>query len=91
MHGVYEGMYYNVVETTQIKDPDSSSILGNVERPKLLVQVIDVQEKLSVASTLGKTIVVRDIGPYATALLPTNSVPIKIGDVVIPDDRKPNS
>ncbi len=91
MHGVNEGVYYNVVETTQIKDPDSSSILGNVERPKLLIQVIDVQEKLSVASTLEKTIVGRDIGPYATALLPTNSVPIKIGDVVIPYDKTRNN
>ena len=87
VHDVYKGMCFNVVETTQIKDPDSSSILGKVERPKLLIQVIDVQAKLSVASTLGKSIVLRDVGPYATALLPANSVPVKVGDVVIQDKR----
>ena len=87
VHGVYKGMCFNIVETTEIKDPDSSSILGKVERPKILIQTIDVQEKLSVASTLGKSIILKDVGSYASALLPSTSVPVKVGDVVIQDDR----
>ena len=86
-HGVYKGMCFNIVETTQIIDPDSSKILGNVERQKLLVKTIDVQEKLSVAYALDNDIVSRDTKPFATSLLYEKKVLIRIGDVAIEDSR----
>ncbi len=52
-HGVYVGMYFDVIDTQdeKIKDPDTGQVLGSIERAKVKVQVTHVQEKLSVATT----------------------------------------
>ena len=57
-HGVRIGMYFDVMDTTGgcIRDPDTNEILGSVERPKVRIRIIGVQDKLSVASTYRKTI-----------------------------------
>lgn len=51
--GVRKGMTFNIMsqKLEDIVDPDTGDILGSVERPKVSVKVVDVQEKLSVAST----------------------------------------
>ena len=54
--GVFAGMYFDVLDTKgdDIRDPDTDEVLGSIERPKVRVQVIDVQDRLSVASTFKK-------------------------------------
>ncbi|MCY1382718.1 hypothetical protein D9M69_707690 [compost metagenome] len=57
--GVVVGMYFDVLDPNgeDIKDPDTGEILGSVDRPKVRVQVIKVEERLSVASTYRKKVV----------------------------------
>ena len=81
--GVAVGMYFNVVKITEIKDPDTSRVLGKVERPKILLQVIEVQDELSVASTVGKRRILEKAGPFTSSLLPANTVFVTVGDVVV--------
>jgi hypothetical protein len=54
--GVVVGMYFDVLDPKgeDIKDPDTGEVLGSVERPKVRVQVVKVQDRLSVASTYKK-------------------------------------
>lgn len=51
--GVELGMYFDVLDPKgeDIKDPDSGEVLGCLERPKVRVKVVKLQEHLSVAST----------------------------------------
>jgi hypothetical protein len=51
--GVKVGMYFDVLDPNgeDIKDPDSGEVLGSLERPKVRVKVMRVQDHLSVAST----------------------------------------
>lgn len=55
-HGVREGMLFDVIDPKgeDIVDPDTEDIIGSLERPKVRVKVISVQDKLSVASTYKK-------------------------------------
>lgn len=55
-HGVREGMLFDVIDPKgeDIVDPDTGDIIGSLERPKVRVKVISVQNKLSVASTYKK-------------------------------------
>lgn len=55
-HGVIAGMYFDVLDPKgdDIRDPDSGDILGSIERPKVRVQVVKAEERLSVASTFRK-------------------------------------
>ena len=54
--GVAVGMKFDVLDPKgdDIKDPDTGEILGSVNRPKVRVEIIEVQEKLSVAQTYKK-------------------------------------
>jgi hypothetical protein len=54
--GVVVGMHFDVLDPKgeDIKDPDTGEILGSLERPKVRVQVVKVQDSLSVASTYKK-------------------------------------
>ena len=51
--GVVVGMYFDVLDTKgeDIRAPDSGEVLGSIERPKVRVRVVKVQDSLSVAST----------------------------------------
>lgn len=51
--GVTVGMKFDVLEPKgeEIKDPDTSEVLGSLSRPKVRVRVNSVQERLSVAET----------------------------------------
>ena len=53
MNGVTVGMYFDVIDPTgkDITDPDTDEILGSIERQLVRVKVIQVREKLSLAST----------------------------------------
>lgn len=54
--GVATGMYFNVLDHSRedILDPDTNEILGSVERPKVTVKVVLVEDKFSIASTYKK-------------------------------------
>lgn len=55
-HGVVVGMYFDVLDPKgdDITDPDTGEVLGSIERPKVRVQITQVQESISVASTFKK-------------------------------------
>ena len=55
-HDVESGMYFDVMdqEHENILDPDTGDILGSIERPKVRVRVMLVQDRLSLASTFKK-------------------------------------
>lgn len=52
-HGVVKDMYFDVLapEGEGIIDPDTLEPLGSVDRAKVVVKIVQVQEKLSVART----------------------------------------
>lgn len=54
--GVLPGMYFDVLDPKgeDIRDPDSGDVLGSIERPKVRVQVVKTEERLSVAATFKK-------------------------------------
>ena len=54
--GVDVGMHFDVLDPKyeNIRDPDTQELLGSIEHPKVRVQIIRVQEKLSIASTYRK-------------------------------------
>lgn len=54
--GVAVGMHFDVLDPKyeNIRDPDTHELLGSIERPKVRVEIIRVQEKLSIASTYRK-------------------------------------
>ena len=51
--GVYEGMIFEVLsrEGEDIRDPETNELLGSVDRPKVVVRVVQTEPKLSVART----------------------------------------
>lgn len=81
--GVTVGMHFNVVRITEITDPDTSKVLGKVERPKISLQVTEVQDELSAASVLGSRTIVEKAGAFASSLLDSSTVSIAVGDVVV--------
>lgn len=54
--GVDVGMHFDVLDPKyeNIRDPDTHELLGSIERSKVRVEIIRVQEKLSIASTYRK-------------------------------------
>ena len=72
--GVTVGMYFDVMDTyDEIKDPDTGEVLGALERPKVRVKTIYIDEKLAVATTYRKERVNLDNvlapGPFTRALM----------------------
>ncbi len=55
-HGVVAGMYFDVLDPKgeDITDPDTGVVLGSIDRPKVRVKIVSVQDGLSVASTFKK-------------------------------------
>jgi len=51
--GVVEGMHFDILDPKgeDIIDPDTYEVIGSLNRPKVRVQVVTTQEKLSVART----------------------------------------
>jgi len=54
--GVKIGMMFDVLDPKgdDIADPDTGELLGSVYRPKVRVEVVEVQDHLSVAQTYKK-------------------------------------
>ena len=80
-NGVTVGMYFDVLDAhyEDIKDPDTGEVLGSIERQKVRVKIIHVQEKLSLAATYrtkrvntGGTGKLVALGPFSRALMPPN-------------------
>ena len=75
-HGVRPGMYFDVIDdhNLEIRDPDTQEVIGFLEVSKIEVQVIDTQEKISVAtphrSLERKTEDSYRVGPFARSLMP---------------------
>ncbi|MCY4450290.1 MAG: hypothetical protein OXE02_15750 [Chloroflexi bacterium] len=55
-NGVEVGMIFKILslEGADIKDPDTGEVLGSVELEKIRVKVVEVRERLSIASTYRK-------------------------------------
>ena len=79
-NGVTVGMHFDVIDLQyeDIRDPDTNEVLGSIERPKVRVKIIQVQEKLSLATTYRKEQVNTggtwgfSLGPFARSLMPPN-------------------
>lgn len=79
-NGVGVGMLFDVMDPKgeDIRDPDTGEVLGSVERPKVRVQVTQVQDRIAVASTFKKERVnvggsggfFNDLGDISRALMP---------------------
>ncbi len=78
--GVAIGMRFKIINPrgTQIKDPTTYEVLGSVELVKVVVKVVSVQEKLSVARTF-KTIDVPATGILGASLWSTASAMSALG------------
>ena len=52
-NGVELEMLFDVLDVASenIRDPDTGEVIGSVYRPKVRIRVVEVQEKISVAST----------------------------------------
>lgn len=72
--GVVVGMFFDVMhaEVEDIIDPDTDEVLGSIERPKVRVEIVHAQEKLSVATTFQteRVNVGGYLGPFARSLMP---------------------
>ena len=83
-HGVHRGMYFDVLDdhNLEIRDPDTEEVIGSLEVSKIKVEVIDTQEKISVATpylsvkrrTKSVYRVSTPLGPFARSLMPPSWV-----------------
>lgn len=78
-NGVKIGMQFEVLDRKgeDIKDPDSGELLGSIKMPKVRVKVVQIQKRISVASTfrkkkinVGGTGAFIDFGQISRVLLP---------------------
>lgn len=81
--GVTYDMEFNITETIEIKDPDTSKVLGVVESPIVFFNVWKVQENLTVLYSTGKTLITDDKRLFSKSLLSSNRAFVKIGDPVV--------
>ena len=82
--GVVVGMHFDVMDPKgeNITDPDTGEVLGSIERPKVRVQITQVQELIAVASTFKKKKInvggaghlFGDLGAVSRALMPPKYV-----------------
>lgn len=58
-NGVSLGMVFDILDpkAEDIKDPDTHDIIGSLYRPKVRIKVIELQEKLCLATTYKKKII----------------------------------
>lgn len=60
--GIEDGDTVRVMQTIQIHDPDTNEVLGSVEKTRLILDVVDVQERFSVAK-------VRSVSPLLSSVM----------------------
>lgn len=83
-HGVRQGMRFDVIDDNnlEIRDPDTREVIGSLEVSKIKVEVIDIQEKISVATPhlpgerrVGDSYRISiPLGPFARSLMPPSWV-----------------
>ena len=84
-NGVTVGMHFDVMDPKgeNITDPDTGEVLGSIERPKVTVQITQVQNRLAIASTYKKQRVniggtgsglLQDFGSLSRSLMPPKYV-----------------
>ena len=98
---VAAGMVFKIINPKgeQVRDPDSKQVLGSVESPRAFVRVIEVQDRLSIATTSGANpaFTPATLGPFARVLMPprwvdqyeslgANLSSVNIGDPVVQVD-----
>lgn len=81
--GVTYGMTFNITEIIEIKDPDTSKVLGVVESSIVFFSVWEVQENLTVLDSNGPTLITDDKRLFSKSLLSSNRAFVKIGDPVV--------
>ena len=88
--GVTVGMRFKILspEASEVRDPDTDEVLGTVEIAKVEVEVVSVQEHLSVCRTFKKVVVpgrppTRGIGSAYSSL--SESI---FGDPGVPDRER---
>ena len=86
--GVTDGMQFDIFETTQIKDPDTSKVLGELEQSIISLRVFQVEEHFSILYSLDKPIILGDKGPFTRYLLSSSKAFVKIGDEVVQSTEK---
>ena len=54
--GVKLGMFFDILDPIgeDITDPDTGEVIGSLERPKVRVKIVRIQERLSLATTYRK-------------------------------------
>lgn len=81
--GVTFDMTFSIIQVVQVKDPETFSVLGTVERPIVFLEVIEVQEHLAVVFSTDKILISGDKGPFARSLLSSSRALVNIGDPVV--------
>lgn len=81
--GVTFDMRFCKIEIVEVKDPDTHAVLGTVERPIVFLEVIEVQEHLSVVWSPDKNLILGDKGPFARSLFSSSRALINIGDPIV--------
>ena len=77
--GVTFDMEFNITEIIEIKDPDTTKVLGAVEWPIVFLKVWEVQENLTVLYSTDKTLIIDDKRLFSKSLLSSNRAFVKIG------------
>ena len=74
--GVRVGMFFDVIgsQHNNIKNPDTKEVLGSIVRPKVRVKIVDVEVKLSVATTYRR----EDVGIRRPFVIDVKDVKISI-------------
>lgn len=81
--GVTFDMKFNISEIIEIKDPDSTKVLGAVECPIVFFKVWEVQENLTVLYSTDKTLITDDRRLFSKSLLSSSRAFVKVGDPVV--------
>ena len=95
--GVLEGMRFAVIGPEfEVVDPDSQAILGTVDREKVRVEAIEVQERLTICATYQTRTVGGGLGDICLATFkdvfsPRRRIPVtlKSSDVDMPAPLSP--
>ena len=85
-NGVAVGMYFEVMQPIDVRDPDTGEILGHIEDSKVKVKVYQVQQRLSLAHTPDDAKFLDNLGPFAKALLSsrtTGNISVERGNPVV--------
>lgn len=81
--GVTYDMEFNITEMIEITDPDTSKVLGVVEWPIVFLDILKVQENLTVLYSTDKTLITDDKRIFSKSLLSSSRAFVNVGDPVV--------